>query len=172
MRLTMKERKKATAILAPRYQKARKKDKKQMLDEFVAMTGYRRSYASHMLSIHGKQWKICKNYVIKADVRKKAFRKKTKYYDEEVKKPLIKIWYIMDCICGKRLAPVIGAIIRKLERFKEITLDEKVREKLLRISAATIDRMVAGERDQGQIKHEAWNVIEEPDSYKDVFRMG
>jgi hypothetical protein len=54
MRLTMKERKKATAILAPRYQKARKKDKKQMLDEFVVLTGYLRSYASYVLSIHGK----------------------------------------------------------------------------------------------------------------------
>lgn len=152
MRLTMKERKKATAILASRYQKARKKEKGKMLDEFVALTGYLRTYASYVLSIHGKRKRINAKQVIQADVRKKALRKKTKYYDEEVKKPLIKIWYIMDCICGKRLAPVMGAVIRKLEQFKEITLDEAVREKLLRISAATIDRMVAGERRKQMIK--------------------
>lgn len=152
MRLTMKERKKATAILASRYQKARKKEKGKMLDEFVALTGYLRTYASYVLSIHGKRKRINAKQVIQADVRKKALRKKTKYYDEEVKKPLITIWYIMDCICGKRLAPVMGAVIRKLEQFKEITLDEAVREKLLRISAATIDRMVAGERRKQMIK--------------------
>ncbi|MBI4654656.1 MAG: transposase, partial [Nitrospirae bacterium] len=89
MRLTMKERKKATAILAPRYQKARKKDKVKMLDEFIALTGYRRSYASYVLSTHGKRKRIGKNYIMQADVRKKTFRKRTKFYDEEVRKPLI-----------------------------------------------------------------------------------
>ena len=152
MRLTMKERKKAAAILASRYQKARKKDKGKMLEEFVALTGYRRSYASHVLSIHGRKWKIGRNKVIQADVRKKGIRKGTKYYDEAVKKPLITIWYIMDCICGKRLAPVMDAIIGKLEQFGEISLEEKVRGKLLRISAATIDRLVAGERRKQTIK--------------------
>jgi len=152
MRLTMKERKKATAILAPRYQKARKKEKGKMLNEFVALTGYLRSYASHVLNSHGKRVKINKNYTMQADIRKKAHWRREKIYDEDVKKPLIKIWYIMDCICGKRLAPVMGAVIRKLEQFKEIALDEKVREKLLRISAATIDRMVAGERRKQMIK--------------------
>lgn len=152
MRLTMRERKKATAILAPRYQKARKKDKKQMLNEFVALTGYLRSYASYVLSIHGKRKRVNARQVIEADIRKRALHKKTKYYDEEVRKPLIKIWYIMDCICGKRIAPVLGSIIKKLEQFHEITLEDKVREKLLKISAATIDRMLEGERKKQTIK--------------------
>jgi len=34
MRLTVKERKKAVVIVSPRYQKARKKDKRVILDEF------------------------------------------------------------------------------------------------------------------------------------------
>jgi len=63
-----------------------------------------------------------------------------------VKKPHIKIWDIMDCIFGKRLAPGMGAVIGKLEQFKEKELDRKVREKRLRISAAIIDQMVVGER--------------------------
>jgi hypothetical protein len=49
--------------------------------------------------------------MIQADVMARTFRRKTKYYDEEVKKPLIKIWHILDCICGKQLAPVLGAPI-------------------------------------------------------------
>jgi hypothetical protein len=148
----MKEKKKAAAILAPRYQKARKKDKGMMLQEFVSLTGYRRSYASYVLSIQGKRRKVGKKRVIQADLRKRTLRGRRKYYDEYVRKPLIKIWYIMDCICGKRLAPVLGSIIRKLQQFREITLDEDVRDKLMNISPATIDRLLAGERRKQTIK--------------------
>ena len=144
MRLTMKEKKKAAAILAPRYQKARKKDKGTMLQEFVSLTGYLRSYASYVLSIQGKRRKVGKKLVIQADLRRRTPRGLRKYYDEDVEKPLIKVWHIMDCICGKRLAPVLGSIIRKLQQFREITLDETVRDKLLSISPATIDRLLAG----------------------------
>ncbi|MBI4654657.1 MAG: transposase [Nitrospirae bacterium] len=152
MRLTMKERKKATAILAPRYQKARKKDKGTMLQEFVSLTGYRRSYASYVLSTHGKRQRIGRHKIIQANVRKRAHRGRTKYYGEEVRKPLIKVWYVMDCICGKRLAPVLGAVIRKLEQFREINIEEEVRQKILRISPATIDRLLEGERRKQTIK--------------------
>jgi hypothetical protein len=152
MRLTMKEKKKAAAILAPRYKKARKKDRGKMLDEFVALTGYRRSYASYVLSSHGKRKRVGKNKVVQADLRKTNHRKKTKHYGEDVRKPLIKIWYIMDCICGKRLAPVLGSVIRKLQQFHEITIDKKVRDKLRAISPATIDRLLAGERRKQTIK--------------------
>jgi len=44
---------------------------------------------------------------------------------------------------GSGWAPVMGAVIRELEQFKEIELDGNVREKLMGISAVTIDRMVA-----------------------------
>lgn len=58
MRLTMKERKKATAVMAARYQKARKKDKGVILDEFTKLTGYGRRYASHVLRCHGRKTRI------------------------------------------------------------------------------------------------------------------
>ena len=57
MRLTMPERKKATAIVAARYQNARKKEKGVILDEFTKLTGYGRRYASHVLRSHGKNEK-------------------------------------------------------------------------------------------------------------------
>jgi hypothetical protein len=65
MRLTMKERKKATAVVAGRYQKARKKEKGSILDEFTKLTGYGRRYASHVLKNHGKRVRIKENYVIR-----------------------------------------------------------------------------------------------------------
>lgn len=59
MRLMMTEKKKATAIVAVRYQKARKKEKGVMLDEFTKLTGYGRRYASYVLRCHGKKVWMC-----------------------------------------------------------------------------------------------------------------
>jgi hypothetical protein len=42
MRLTVKEREKATTIVAPWYQKAGEKDKGLILNEFMELTGHGR----------------------------------------------------------------------------------------------------------------------------------
>ncbi len=152
MRLTMTERKKTTAVVAGRYQKARKKEKGLILDEFVKLTGYSRRYASHVLMSHGRQFRINERCIVQMDVKKAACRKKPKVYDAEVVKALKEIWYIMDCICGKRLAPALKDVVRRLERFGELRISEEVRQKLLKISPASIDRLLAKERKRHQIK--------------------
>jgi len=123
-----------------------------MLDEFIALTGYRRAYASHILSNHGKRRKGGVNRFVEADIRKKVSRGRRKLYGGDVRRQLITIWNIMDFICGKRLKPVLAEVIRKLEQFREITLKEEVREKLFKISPATIDRLLEGERRKQTIK--------------------
>ena len=55
MRLTVSERQKATKITAARYQKAGKKKKGAILDEFIELTGYDRCYASYLLKNHGRK---------------------------------------------------------------------------------------------------------------------
>jgi hypothetical protein len=152
MRLTMKERKKATAIVAPRYQKARKKDKGIMLNEFIELTGYGRRYASYVLRSHGKKVRISENKVLMGDVRKRAGAKRARIYDSAVLEALKRVWYIMDCICGKRLAPVLKEVVPRLERYREISIEVETRKKLLRISPATIDRLLAKERRKQTIK--------------------
>jgi len=152
MRLTVKERKKAAAIVAARYQKSRKKSKGMILDEFIELTGYGRRYASYVLRSHGKKKWINESMVLQGDIRKRKGRKKPRTYDNEVLEALKKVWDIMDCICGKRLAPVLRETVTRLERYREISLTEDVRQKLFRISPATIDRLLAGERKRNQIK--------------------
>lgn len=152
MRLTMKERKKATAVVAPRYQKAGKKEKGAILEEFTKLTGYGRKYASHVLRTHGRKVRVGTSHVIQGDVRKAVKRKRPKVYDTAVEDALQKVWYLMDCICGKRLAPVLGEIVKRLERFGELRVSPDVREKLLRISPASIDRLLAKERRRHEIK--------------------
>ena len=45
MGLTMKERNSVTKETAVRYRNAKKKEKKQILDEYVKLTGFARKYA-------------------------------------------------------------------------------------------------------------------------------
>ena len=73
-------------------------------------------------------------------------------YDEKVREVLKKVWKILDYICGKRLVAVLGETLERLERFGEISCDAETREKLNRISAATIDRLLAGERKKYQLR--------------------
>lgn len=154
--LTMRQKKAVTRELRKRYQKARKKEKTVILDEFTQLTGYNRCYACQALNV--KKEKVLgylniagKRIKYIADKRK-IKRKKKKIYDQDVLVALKEIWKICDYICSKRLAPFLEEIIPVLERWGEIKLNLKVREKLFKISAATIDRLLAESRKRYRIK--------------------
>lgn len=151
MGLTMEQRKAVTKEIAQRYQKATKKQKGAILDEFTALTGYNRAYASYLLSNHGKMVKRARGIVIKADVRLKVKRHRESPY-ESVKEPLLRIWQIMGYPCGKRLKPILPEVIEKLKRFREIEIDRDREEKLRKISASTIDRFLKDERKKYELK--------------------
>ena len=152
--LTMRQKKAVTKELRDRYQRASKKEKTMMLNEFIRLTGYNRCYACQILkkkerllgylNIAGKR--------IKYVADRKTKRKKKRFYDQEIFMVLKKIWIICDYICSKRLAPFLSEIIPVLEKHGEINLTTKVREKLFKISAATIDRMLAETRKRYRIK--------------------
>jgi len=145
MRLTLKEKRSVTGVVAVRYQKASKKEKRAMLDEFTQLTGYNRSYASHLLASHGKQ-ALLNNIRFVAKISKRTPHGRQKLYDHHFKSALKMIWIIMDCICGKRLAPMLKEVITRLELHQEFSVDDHTRELLLRVSPATIDRLLAEDR--------------------------
>ncbi|GFP23098.1 hypothetical protein HKBW3S44_01566 [Candidatus Hakubella thermalkaliphila] len=142
MSLTMKEKKALTRETRDRYRKASKKQRGEILERFTWLTKYNRSYAARIL----RQKRVL------GEEKKKVKRKRKKKYGEEVLLPLRKIWAICDGICGKRLAPFLPEIIPILESFGELKITEEVREKLLSLSAATIDRLLAPLRKQYQLK--------------------
>ncbi len=146
MRLTMKERRSVTAVVAARYRKARKKDKEIILNEFTQLTGYNRCYAAFLLRSKGKKLRINNKIVLVGDLTRRIKRNRPRTYDDKVVCALKKIWFVMDCICGKRLAPTLKELILILESHQEIELDTTTKEKLLTVSAATIDRLLAPER--------------------------
>lgn len=145
MRLTMNEKRSVTKLVAARYQKASKREKRFILDEFTQFTGYNRAYASHLLASHGKLHFLNRTR-LKADLTSRSRFGRHKIYDHQVKSALKMIWIIMDCICGKRLAPLLKEVIPRLEHHQELSLDDKTRALLLKISASTIDRLLAADR--------------------------
>jgi len=151
MRLTMREKKALVKATASRYRRSSKGAKKKILDEFVECTGYNRNYASVVLSKYGKGVWNGKLRIV-GDITKTHRRRRERYYDDKVVAALRKVWAMLDWICGKRLAAVIREVVPILERAGEIRLDRQTREKVLRISAASIDRLLASDRKKLQIK--------------------
>lgn len=159
--LTMRQKQAVTRQVALRYKKAGKKEKGVVLNELVRTTGYNRSYAARVLRqkvrprVVGKMTRGSLNVLLVEDRRRKKrkqTRLKARKYGGEVYRALKKIWIISDCICGKRLAPFLPEIVPVLEKFKELEVDQETKEKLLEISPATIDRMLAGARKSFRLK--------------------
>ena len=131
----MSQRSKRELLVAiqPRYLQANRTGKRQILDEFVATTGYHRKYAIRVLN-HGP----------KPKGRKKPGRRKI--YQGAVVGELEKIWEIYGRICSKRLQPFLAEGIAILERCQEIELEGEVKRLLLSMSRATIDRCLRNAR--------------------------
>src|SRR5438046_7518459 len=142
MRLTMKERKRIAEATAGRYRRGRKKEKTAILNEFVELTEFARSYAALVLRNHGRVVTVNAKLRVRGDVGKKLRRPgRRPDYDESVVKVLIKVWRIMDYICGKRLAPVLREMVELLDRRGEIKCKAETRKQRGRRSAARTDRV-------------------------------
>jgi hypothetical protein len=63
-----------------------------------------------------------------------------------VHQALIVFWGAADRICGKRLKALIPMLVDAMERHGHLDLDRIIKSKLVQISAATIDRMLADAR--------------------------
>ena len=125
--MTSKSKHELLDAIRPRYLRAKKAEKERILDEFCAATGYHRKYAIRLLK-HGP----------KPRGLKKSGRKKI--YQGAVVEALIQIWEICGRICSRRLQPFLPEIIGVLEQQQELILPPEVKQRLLHISRASIDR--------------------------------
>jgi hypothetical protein len=147
----MGQKRAVAAAKAPAYQKAAKKGKGRILRELIELTGYARAYAARLLRQHGKSVRLGKTAIV-GDLRKKVKRRRQRIYDDEVAQALMKIWMILDCICGKRLRAALPEVIPVLKRHLEIQISRETEAKLLGVSASTIDRLLSPERNRQALK--------------------
>ncbi len=127
----MTTRKELVEALRARYQDAAVGDKVKILDAFVALTGYHRKHAIR---------------VLRAKVISKETRARDRLYDEAVRQALTVLWEAADRVCGKRLKALIPMLVDAMERHGHLELDPIVKTKVLQVSAATIDRVLADAR--------------------------
>lgn len=139
----MAEKHAVSKQLTKRYRRASKKEKGEILDTLCSLTGYSRDHAARLLRA-GPPPK-----------RPKRRRARSRTYDTDVLFALRKVWATLDGICGKRLAAAIPHVVPAMEHYGELMVSSEVRNKLLVISPATIDRMLAPDRARVTLKGRA-----------------
>ena len=114
-----------------RYRGASRRDKSKILDEFVAVAECHRKHAIRLLTgpVEGS-----------TDAGNASGKR---IYDEAVREALVVLWEASDRICGKRLKAVLPALVEAMERHGHLELDGEVRHRVLTVSAAMIDRLLA-----------------------------
>lgn len=114
------------AAIMGRYQRAGRRCKQQILDEFCKVCGYHRKHAIRLLS--GKAHK------------RAGSRGRKRQYGEEARIVLERIWLVANRLCSKLLKAALPIWLPFYGR--RYGLPPSVQQCLLRISPATIDRLL------------------------------
>jgi hypothetical protein len=123
---------------APRYRAAPPRQKRAILDEFVAATGYARKYAIRLLG-HPS-----------APPPGSIVRPRGRQYGPAVVEALTVAWAATNYVCAKRLVPFLPELVASLERHGHLALSAEVRTQLLTLSAATADRLLRPLRERAR----------------------
>lgn len=133
----MAARREVTKAAAVRYAQSSRREKQVLLDELCRLTGWHRDNARKALRV-----------ALRPPRPRPARRARPPVYDEPVMAVLRKAWAVMDAPCGKLLAPVLPVMIERLRSCGELDIDDALAARAGRVSAATIDRRFAADRDR------------------------
>ena len=127
MRVQQRSKHELVAAVLGRYLEGSRVEKGRILDEFVASTGYHRKWAIGLLRTGPPK-------------PRQGRGGRPRKYSSVVVGALRVTAEASDWLCGKRLAPFLAELVPALEVERVLRLDPAVREQLLSMSAATIDR--------------------------------
>jgi len=148
----MKSRAEVTTRYAKAYARAGKKDKGKVLDEVVSVTGWTRDNARRRLVAAARRSPGAGRQVAKVPRKPRALK-----YSYDTVKVLQRVWAASGGQCGKYLAASMRIQLDLLEAHGELVdgadrYSPGVREELLAMSAASIDRYLAPARATDQIR--------------------
>lgn len=115
-----------------RYRNSARVERGRILNEFVALTGYHRKHAIRLLA--------------RRPVPAKPRRGRQPTYGPDVEGALLALWNLSDRLCSKRLKEMIPLLLPAAIRHGVIEDREELRQLLLRVSPATIDRLLSEAR--------------------------
>jgi transposase InsO family protein len=168
MGLNMKEKKAVTREYKPRYQKASKKEKKALLDEFTQLTGYHRKSAVRLLGVKPVNQVLVyikgKPVIIRPEKKRPANRKGKCIYTDEVIAALRLVWAFFWFKCGKILAPLMRQQMQYIAQWPAFGITKEIAEKLKKISPATIDRYL--KKDKAALRLKGKSLTKPIDSLK------
>jgi len=122
------------AQTGPRYRAAPLQQKRAILDEFVAATGYARTYAIRLL---GQPVVPPPRPIVRPQ-------------GPAVVEALTVAWAAANYVCAKRLVPFLPDLVASLGRHGHLALSPEVRTQLLSLSAATADRLLRPLRERAR----------------------
>jgi hypothetical protein len=131
-RISMGARREVVSAVTERYRSAKRAEKGRILDELCATTGWHRKHAVRAL----RQHETVTSYEVGSP------RERRGRYDATTKDALTALWEASDRVCGKRLKVMIPTLLPALERHGRLKLGKADRDRVLAISAATIDRLL------------------------------
>jgi hypothetical protein len=157
----MKTRKKICGEIFRRYQKAGKKGKGRILDEYAPLLEYSRDYLAYQLTNWGKtRYALTDGKLVKYTARpavkgrhKASGGKKTgrpEKYNPAFVTVLRAVWELFDFQSGKLLAPLLRGMMSFL--IPEFNLSETFQTLLQSISPATIDRKLRKVKERYRLK--------------------
>jgi hypothetical protein len=150
MRLDMHTRRAIIKAHYRTYQKAAKKQRGEILDSLVATTGLNRDYLAHVLSRYGKKTYTLLNgekLALVAQMPSAGRRKahpggRPKLYTKAFTALLVSLWEHFGHRCGKLLCPMLRSMLRFILADGNWNISEEHQALLLRVSPATIDRLL------------------------------
>jgi hypothetical protein len=127
--MTQNERRKYLKRMKPRYLKAKRRERSQLLSEMEQVTGLHRKSLTRLLHAASLE-------------RKRRQKPRERSYGAEVEEVIVWVWESLDYICAERLTPVLLPMAQHLARFGAVKLREEIEEQLKTISRATVSRIL------------------------------